>query len=86
MSEKDKQADLDPEEEIKAKLQYVPLDEPYIEMPQIKDLGDATPPMEWFGVHRKRLPAATHQLAIVLIQKLVHAAEKEYAKVQGRSQ
>lgn len=73
------------DEETKSKFQYVPLDEPYIEMPQIKDLGDATPPLEWFGVHRKRLPAGTHQIAIVLIQKLVHAAEKEYAKVQGRS-
>ncbi|QLQ82433.1 hypothetical protein HG537_0H01950 [Torulaspora globosa] len=67
--------------EEKSKFQYVPLDEPYIEMPQIKDLGDATPPIEWFGVHRKNLPAATHQVAIILIQKLVHAAEKEYAKV-----
>lgn len=67
--------------EEKSKFHYVPLDEPYIEMPQIKDLGDATPPIEWFGVHRKNLPAATHQMAIILIQKLVHAAEKEYAKV-----
>lgn len=75
----------DSEEDIKSKFEYIPLDEPYIEMPQIKDLGDATPPLEWFGVHRKRLPAATHQMAIVLIQKLVHAAEKEYAKVQGKS-
>lgn len=73
------------EKEPTSKFKYVALDEPYIEMPQIKDLGDATPPMEWFGVHRKRLPAATHQTAVVLIQKLVHAAEKEYAKVQGRS-
>lgn len=73
----------DAEAERDSKFQYVPLDEPYIEMPQIKDLGDATPPIEWFGVHRKHLPAATHQMAIILIQKLVHAAEKEYAKVLG---
>ncbi|QLL32026.1 hypothetical protein HG536_0C01940 [Torulaspora globosa] len=75
------QAASKPGMEEKPKFQYVPLDEPYIEMPQIKDLGDATPPIEWFGVHRKNLPAATHQAAIILIQKLVHAAEKEYAKV-----
>ncbi|AQZ17065.1 CSF1 (YLR087C) [Zygosaccharomyces parabailii] len=73
------------DQETESKFKYVPLDEPYIEMPQIKDLGDATPPMEWFGVHRKNLPAATHQTAVVLIQKLVHTAEKEYAKIQQRA-
>ncbi|CAR26797.1 hypothetical protein ZYGR_0I00690 [Zygosaccharomyces rouxii] len=75
----------DKEDTVKSKFIYVPLDEPYIEMPQIKDLGDATPPLEWFGVHRKNLPAATHQTAVLLIQKLVHTAEKEYAKLQQRA-
>lgn len=78
------QAASEPETKKDSKFQYVPLDEPYIEMPQIKDLGDATPPIEWFGVHRRYLPAATHQAAVILIQKLVHAAEKEYAKVLGQ--
>lgn len=68
---------------LNSKFKYVALDEPYIEMPQIKDLGDATPPLEWFGVHRKYLPVATHQMAVLVIQKLVHTAEKEYAKMQG---
>lgn len=73
------------EDAMKSKFIYVPLDEPYIEMPQIKDLGDATPPLEWFGVHRKNFPAVTHQTAVLLIQKLVHTAEKEYAKIQQRA-
>lgn len=73
------------EDDTKPKFIYLPLDEPYIEMPQIRDLGDATPPIEWFGVHRKNIPAATHQTAVLLIQKLVHTAEKEYAKIQQRA-
>lgn len=73
------------EDAVKSKFIYVPLDEPYIQMPQVRDLGDATPPLEWFGVHRKNFPAVTHQTAVLLIQKLVHTAEKEYAKVQQRA-
>lgn len=69
---------------LNSRFKYVALDEPYLEMPQIKDLGDATPPIEWFGLHRKYFPVATHQVAVLLIQKLVHAAEKEYTKMQGQ--
>ena len=79
--ESDSEVEL--EEEPAAKFEYVALKEPQIEMPQIKDLEDATPPLEWFGVNRKHFPAATHQAAIVLIQKMVHVAQKEYAKVLG---
>ncbi|EDO15040.1 hypothetical protein Kpol_392p7 [Vanderwaltozyma polyspora DSM 70294] len=67
------------------KFIYVPLKEPQIEMPKIKDLEDATPPLEWFGVNRKKFPRVTHQTAIILIQKIVHVAQKEYAKVLGDS-
>ncbi|CCF56569.1 hypothetical protein KAFR_0B02720 [Kazachstania africana CBS 2517] len=73
------------EEENISKLKYVPIEEPRIDMPQIRDLGDATPPLEWFGVNRKRLPAFTHQTVVVPVQKLVHAAEKQYASLLDNS-
>lgn len=65
------------------KYVYIPLEEPRIEMPQIKDLGDATPPVEWFGVNRQRFPGLTHQSVVVPLQKLAHMAEEEYARVLG---
>ncbi|AGO13951.1 AaceriAGR088Wp [[Ashbya] aceris (nom. inval.)] len=65
--------------------QYLPLEEPDIEMPRIKDLGDATPPIEWFGVNRSKFPGFTHQFVIVPLQKLASTAEKEYEKILGRA-
>ena len=72
-------------EEITPKFTYVPLREPQIEMPQIRDLGDATPPLDWFGVNRRRLPAFTHQVFIIPVQNLVHVAEKQYANIMGHT-
>lgn len=74
------------EEENLLKLIYIAIEEPRIDMPQIKDLGDATPPLEWFGLNRKRFPLFTHQLVVVPIQKLIHSAEKEYASIIGHSE
>ncbi|GME72542.1 unnamed protein product [Ambrosiozyma monospora] len=62
-------------------FQYIPIQEPYIETPQLKDLGDATPPLEWFGLHRSKFPNLTHQFVIVGLQKMVKHAETRYAKV-----
>ncbi|SCV04363.1 LAMI_0H15522g1_1 [Lachancea mirantina] len=67
------------------KYVYVPIEEPHIEIPQIKDLGDATPPVEWFGVNRRRFPGITHQTIIVPLQKSAHLAEKEWARVIGNA-
>lgn len=67
------------------KYVYIPLEEPHIEIPQIKDLGDATPPVEWFGVNRKRFPGITHQAVVVPLQKLAHLAEKEWSRILGNA-
>lgn len=67
----------------KPKFIYIAREEPLIEMPQIKDLEGATPPMEWFGVNRKRFPGFTHKTAVIPVQKIVHLAEQEYAKLVG---
>ncbi|SCU85995.1 LANO_0C06326g1_1 [Lachancea nothofagi CBS 11611] len=65
------------------KYTYVPLEEPLINIPQTKDLGEATPPVEWFGVNRRRFPGMTHQAIIVPLQKLAHLAETEWALIFG---
>lgn len=74
------------EEENLLKLTYIAIEEPYVDMPQIKDLGDATPPLEWFGLNKKRFPLFTHQVVMIPIQKLIHTAEKEYANIVGHSE
>lgn len=54
---------------------YTPLAPPIIETPRLKDLGNATPPLEWFGLHRDKFPDATHQFGILTLQKLIHTIE-----------
>ncbi|KAG7721065.1 hypothetical protein KL949_000797 [Ogataea haglerorum] len=63
------------------KYVYVPLEEPHIETPKLRDLGNATPPLEWFGLHRNKFPNLTHQFVIVGLQQLVKEAEVHYANV-----
>lgn len=63
-----------------SKYTYVPLAAPIIEAPRLKELGNATPPLEWFGLHRNKFPDATHQYAIVALQRVIHRIEREYSK------
>lgn len=65
------------------KFQYVAMAPPVIEAPQLKELGNATPPLEWFGLHRNKFPDATHQFVIVTLQKLIHEIEQQYSKALG---
>lgn len=51
---------------------YIPLEPPNIATPQLRDMGEATPPIEWIGLHRQRFPGMTHQAIIITLQSLVH--------------
>lgn len=68
-----------------SKFTYLPLAPPIIEAPQLKELGNATPPLEWFGLHRNKFPNATHQMGIVSLQKLIHEIELQYSKILGKA-
>jgi len=57
---------------------YVPLEPAIIETPQLRQMGEATPPMEWIGVNRMKLPAFTHQALIVPLQKVSRKVENLY--------
>lgn len=70
----------------RSKFTYVALAPPIIETPRLKELGSATPPLEWFGLHRNKFPNVTHQLAIVSLQKLIHLIEREYLEALKASQ
>jgi hypothetical protein len=68
-----------------SKYTYVPIAPPIIAAPQLKELGNATPPLEWFGLHRNKFPNVTHQIAIVSLQKLIHEVELQYSKLLGKA-
>lgn len=47
-----------------SRYEYHPLQPPIIETPQLRDMGEATPPLEWIGLNRDKLPNITHQVSI----------------------
>lgn len=63
------------------KYNYIAINEPEIDTPQLKDLGNATPPLEWFGLHRDKFPNLTHQFVIIGLQKMIDEVEYNYSKV-----
>lgn len=68
-----------------SKYDYTALETPVIETPQLKDMGEATPPLEWIGLHRDRLPNLTHQIVIVTLLELASEVEDAYTKILGTS-
>lgn len=64
---------------------YVARVPPVIAQPQLRDMGEATPPVEWIGLHRKKLPSFVHQVIMVPLEKTVEEVDVVYRKVLGRS-
>ncbi|EEP81662.1 predicted protein [Uncinocarpus reesii 1704] len=62
---------------------YTALETPVIETPQLRDMGEATPPLEWIGLHRDKLPNITHQIIIVTLMEVVKDVEDAYFKILG---
>lgn len=65
------------------KFKYVALEPPVIETPQLRDLGEATPSLEWIGLHKDRLPEATHSVAIVTLLEVAKEVEDAYVRILG---
>lgn len=68
-----------------SKYDYMALEPPVIETPQLRDMGEATPPLEWIGLHRDRLPNLTHQIVIVSLLELAGEVEDAYSRILGSS-
>ncbi|KAF8849995.1 hypothetical protein BDZ45DRAFT_210335 [Acephala macrosclerotiorum] len=68
-----------------SKYDYSALEPPIIETPQLRDMGEATPPLEWIGLHRDRLPNLTHQIVIVTLLEVASEVEDAYGKILGSS-
>ncbi|KAM0712261.1 hypothetical protein Q7P37_011355 [Cladosporium fusiforme] len=68
-----------------SRYEYKALEPPIIETPQLRDMGEATPPLEWIGLHRDRLPNVTHQIIIVSLLEVAKEVEDAYARILGSS-
>lgn len=68
-----------------SKYEYRALEPPEVETPQLRDMGEATPPLEWIGLHRDRLPTLTHQIIIVALLGIAKEVEDAYEKILGSS-
>lgn len=68
-----------------SKYDYLALEPPIIETPQLRDMGEATPPLEWIGLHRDKLPNLTHQIVIVSLLELAGEVEDAYSRILGSS-
>lgn len=68
-----------------SKYEYSALEPPLIETPQLRDMGEATPPLEWIGLHRDRLPNVTHQIVIVTLLEVAREVEEAYERILGSS-
>ncbi|MCJ1228423.1 hypothetical protein MMC12_005084 [Toensbergia leucococca] len=68
-----------------SKYNYTALEPAVIETPQLRDMGEATPPLEWIGLHRERLPNLVHQIVIVSLLEVAKEVEDAYSKILGSS-
>lgn len=68
-----------------SKYMYTALEPPVIETPQLRDMGEATPPLEWIGLQRDKLPNVTHQIIIVSLLEIAKEVEDAYLKILGVS-
>ncbi|KAK3065522.1 Macrophage colony-stimulating factor 1 receptor, partial [Teratosphaeriaceae sp. CCFEE 6253] len=65
--------------------EYRALEPPIIETPQLRDMGEATPPLEWVGLDREKLPNVTHQIIIVSLLQVAKEVEDAYERILGSS-
>lgn len=68
-----------------SKFEYRALEPPVVETPQLRDLGEATPSLEWIGLHRDRLPNVVHQILIVTLLEVAKEVEDAYDRILGSS-
>lgn len=66
-----------------SKYTYRALEPPVIDTPQLRDMGEATPPLEWIGLNREKLPNVTHQVVILTLLEVVKEVEDAYSQVLG---
>lgn len=69
-----------------SRFSYQAIEPPVIDTPQLRDMGEATPPLEWIGLHRDRLPNITHQILVVGLLGVARNVEDAYERILGGSE
>ena len=62
---------------------YRALEPAVIDAPQLRDMGEATPPLEWIGLHRDKLPNVTHQVVVMALLEIAKEVEDAYYSILG---
>ncbi|KAI5285587.1 hypothetical protein KEM55_000599, partial [Ascosphaera atra] len=63
--------------------EYKALEPPVIDTPQLREMGEATPPLEWIGLNREKLPNVTHQVLMVPLTGVATDVEDAYSRILG---
>ncbi|KAG9285770.1 hypothetical protein G9A89_013195 [Geosiphon pyriformis] len=63
----------------KRSFEYDPVEPVKLE-PQLRIMGDATPPLEWVGVQRAKIPGVLHTLVMMNLDEILSAVYDIYAK------
>ncbi|KAL6931306.1 hypothetical protein ACO0R3_002769 [Hanseniaspora guilliermondii] len=66
--------------ELNDKFEFKPLVVPIIDIPNLKDLGNATPPLKWFGINKEKFPGVIYETINEPLGNLLKQVEKEYGK------
>lgn len=66
--------------ELNDKFEFKPLVVPIIDIPNLKDLGNATPPLKWFGINKEKFPGVIYEAINEPLGNLLKQVEKEYGK------
>ncbi|KAI5306221.1 hypothetical protein KEM56_001796 [Ascosphaera pollenicola] len=68
-----------------SRYRYKALKPPVIDTPQLREMGEATPPLEWIGLNREKLPNVVHQIVMVTLTELATDVEDAYSRILGSS-
>ena len=68
-----------------SRFECTAIEPPIIETPQLRDMGEATPPLEWIGLQRDKLPNLTHQIIIVPLLEVAREVGDAYSRILGSS-
>lgn len=66
------------------KYEYKPLVVPIIDTPNLQDLGNATPPLRWFGINKQKFPGMIYETLTEPLQDLISQIENEYGKTLNK--
>lgn len=66
--------------ELNDRFEFKPLVVPVIDIPNLKDLGNATPPLKWFGINKEKFPGVIYETINEPLGNLMKQVEKEYGK------